>query len=88
MSGQLGSILVLSYAGEQCELALCEVMDPLLGPIRRSDKTEWKETVLGLSKHDLLREVLRELYRHRTMQRLVTRYREMLEESERPPTGS
>lgn len=80
--GQTDSLRVV---GEESEAALSELMDPLLGPIRRTSDTKWEDTVLGLPKHGLLREVLRELYRHRSMQRLVTRYHEMLEESERPP---
>ena len=69
-------------AGEQIEGALEEVMDELLGPIRQSPKSKWEDSILGLSKRQLLVQVLRELYRHRSMQLLAARYREMLDESE------
>ncbi len=67
------------------EGALEEVMDPLLGPIRKSPESKWEDSILGWPKHNLLREILRELYRHRSMQSLAARYRELLDESEKPP---
>lgn len=74
-----------SCTGELSEEALTEVLIFLLGPVRRTEESPWEETILGLQKHVLLKEVLRELSRHRTMQRLVTQYREMLDEAGKSP---
>ena len=71
--------------GEQIKGALEEILDLLLGPIRKSPEVTWEDSILGLSKHQLLLEALRELYRHRSMQSLAARYRELLDESERLP---
>lgn len=51
----------------------------LLGPIRRPQgASAWRSEVLGLDKHALLGEVLKEVARHRKHQRLVNDFTEYL----------
>ncbi|GAA5911337.1 hypothetical protein JCM8208_005225 [Rhodotorula glutinis] len=79
-------IFLLQYAKKLADEGLRskaeELVRELLGPIYhkpgKKDGDEWSSTVLGLSKRDLLRDVLRELSKQRVTGPLAAEYQDIL----------
>ncbi|XP_056141509.1 protein HIRA [Lampris incognitus] len=64
---------------EGSEHRLRELCQELLGPVHKSASTAWEPTTLGLSKRELLREVLPVIGQNLRFQRLFTEYQDQLE---------
>ena len=75
-------------AGVQDERVLTELCEELLGPIRLPADSSggwaesWERTILGLDKRALLKEVLKEVARHRTHPRLITQFTDLQQAAE------
>uniref|UniRef100_A0A8C9VZN0 Protein HIRA n=1 Tax=Scleropages formosus TaxID=113540 RepID=A0A8C9VZN0_SCLFO len=64
---------------EGAEHRLRELCKDLLGPVHKSAGSIWEDTVLGLRKRDLLREVLPVIGQNLRFQRVFTEYQDQLE---------
>ncbi|ESO91621.1 hypothetical protein LOTGIDRAFT_206663 [Lottia gigantea] len=64
---------------EGFEVKLREVCDDLLGPVIKNKSTSWNAHILGLDKHELLKEILPIIGSNLRWQRLYTEYQEQLD---------
>jgi protein HIRA/HIR1 len=64
---------------EGIESRFRELCECLLGPPLRSEFSDWNTKILGLDKHDLLREVLKVSASNLKLQRIYLEFKEQLE---------